>query len=209
MISVAQLKLCLVTQIYDMSLEAYLHFITLAIEGGVTSVQLRDKTHSIFAVRHVAAALKELLTSLQIPLIINDNVQLAKEIDADGVHLGQSDLSPLQARDMLGSNKTIGWSIETMEQLQIANHLDCIHYVAASAVFLSNTKQNCKTLWGLEGLKHFTKQSKHPVIAIGGINKTNIQDVFTHGAAGAAVISAIHSSSAPKVAALELIQAIH
>lgn len=149
------------------------------------------------------------LRPLTIPLILNDHVDLAKEVDADGIHLGQSDCSPIEARQILGPNKLIGWSVETFEQLEQANECSCIDYIAASAVFLSQTKTNCKTIWGLEGLKKIAQHSIHPVIAIGGINVGNVRSVMKAGAAGVAVISAIYDHPQPEQAAQSLIQEIN
>lgn len=208
-LQIDSMKLCLVTHSNACPLDQYLQFILHAVQGGVTSVQLRDKTSSSSTLKNIAIALKTLLSPLHIPLIINDNVTLAKEIDADGVHLGQSDTSPIEARHILGANKIIGLSIETKTQLQQANELNCIDYVAASAIFPSRTKLNCKTIWGLEGLLTLTKISKHPVIAIGGIDLSNIQQVIKHGASGIALVSAIHDHPHPEIVAAALIQEIH
>lgn len=202
------IKLCLLTHIQQTSLEEYQRFIIQAIEGGVTAIQLREKNKTPSELLELGLGLKSILTPLSIPLIVNDHVDLAKKIDADGIHLGQSDVSPLDARYQLGPKKIIGLSIETMENLEEANSLSCIDYVAASAVFPSTTKKDCKTIWGLEGLKKLKSYSKHPIIAIGGIDKTNAKQVMEHGASGIAVIGAIHQSSHPKQAAAQLIQAM-
>lgn len=203
------MKLCLITHPEHRSIERYEQLIRAAISGGVTSVQLRNKTNDMAMLHNTATALLSLLRPLRIPLIINDNVALAKEIDADGVHLGQSDISPVEARKMLGVNKLIGWSIETHEQLEQANQLTCIDYIAASAIFPSKIKHDCKTIWGLTGLETLAQQSRHPVIAIGGIDINNIRDVMAHGAFGVAVISAIHDHDLPEIAASELIREIN
>lgn len=203
------LKLCLVTEPKHASLDAYLNFLEQAILGGVTAIQIRDKHHSFATVYQSALAIKALLSSYSIPLIINDSIELAQRIDADGIHLGQSDMPPLDARKLLGKDKIIGLSIETLEQLDVANTLDCIDYVAASAIFKSKTKLDCKTLWGLDGLKQFSQASKHPVIAIGGITKDNVRQVVQHGASGIAVVSAIHDHPNPKLAAENFIQEIN
>jgi thiamine-phosphate pyrophosphorylase len=206
--NIASLTLCLVTQFNHLALDQYLQFLKRAIAGGVTSVQLRDKTSAPHIVRSTALAFKSLLAPLGIPLIINDYVELAAEIDADGVHIGQADFSPVQARTLLGPDKAIGYSIESFSELEKANELNCIDYVAASAVFASKSKQDCKTIWGLAGLKQLSQLSKHPVVAIGGINLNNVGDVIRQGACGVAVISAIQDSINPVLAARELIQEI-
>jgi thiamine-phosphate pyrophosphorylase len=204
-----QLKLCLVTSIETKPFSLYKEFILRAVEGGVTLVQLREKSKNLTQIRHIALELKAMLDPFNIPLIINDYVEIAREIDADGVHLGQSDLSPDAARQLLGPSKIIGWSIETLEELEIANQLTCIDYIAVSAVFSSKTKSDCKTIWGLDGLRKIAGKSKHPVIAIGGIDQQNIQHIIDNGASGAAVISAIHCQNDPKKAAHNLITEIN
>jgi thiamine-phosphate pyrophosphorylase len=201
------LKLCLVTNIQKQSISAYRSLLLKAIQGGITSVQLREKTPDLVEFKQLALELKTILRPFNIPLIINDHVNIAKEIDAEGVHIGQSDLSPFEARKILGPEKIIGLSIETFEELQIANQLTCIDYVAASAVFPSKTKLDCKTIWGLDGLLQITQSSKYPVIAIGGIDISNIGMIIDHGACGAAVIGAIHNHD-PKKAAEDLIAEI-
>lgn len=203
------LKLCLVTKPDHLFLDQYLHFLSQAIEGGVTCVQLRDKHTPISILRTSAMAIKERLDSLKIPIIMNDHVELAYDLDVSGVHLGQNDASPLEARQVLGPDKIIGWSVESMNDLERANQLDCIDYIGASSVFSSSSKLDCKTIWGLGGLKILAEQSKHPVVAIGGIHAENAQDVVHHGAAGIAVISAIHNQTNPKLASNQLIQAIN
>lgn len=204
-----QLTLCLVTNIQEKPFSLYKEIILQAVAGGVTLIQLREKSKNLTHIRQMALKLKTILNPLKIPLIINDYVEIVKEIDADGVHLGQSDLSPTVARKILGPNKIIGLSIESLEELEIANQLTCIDYIAVSAVFPSKTKPECKTIWGLDGLLKITQKSKHPVIAIGGINQQNIRDVIDNGVSGAAVVSAIHCHRDPQKAANHLIKEIN
>lgn len=203
------LKLCLVTHRENIPFSLYQEMILQAIAGGVTLIQLREKSHDVAELRQHAFALKALLQPHRIPLIINDHVDIAKAVQADGVHLGQSDLSPVITRTLLGDDKIIGWSIESFDDLEKANELSCIDYVAISAVFPSKTKSNCKTIWGLEGLQAAAQQSKHPVIAIGGINQHNVSQVIAQGACGVAVVSAIHDHDSPKSAATDLINKIN
>lgn len=201
------LRLCLVTNLQHQPFSLYKPFILKAIQGGVTSVQLREKTKNVFEFQQLALQLKSTLRPFNIPLFINDHVEIAKDIDAEGVHIGQSDLSPYEARKILGPAKIIGWSIETLEELEIANQLTCIDYIAASAVFPSKTKPDCKTIWGIDGLRKITQLSKHPVMAIGGINLSNIEMIINNGACGAAVIGAIHNHD-PRKSAADLIAEI-
>ena len=132
----------------------------------------------------------------EVPLIINDDIRLAKALNADGVHLGQTDDSVTKAREILGPNKMIGLPIESFKQLEQANTLP-IDYVTASAVFLSQTKPDCRTLWGLHDLAQLVKMSAHPITAIGGINTQNAIQVIRTGVHGIAVVSAIHNAPHP------------
>ncbi|HBI22512.1 MAG TPA: thiamine phosphate synthase [Legionella sp.] len=202
------LQLCLVTHIPDTSIEVYQQFILDAIAGGVTLIQLREKKASLTDIYAFAIALKALITPFSIPLIINDHVAIAKAVDATGVHLGQTDINPLEARAILGPDKWIGLSVETLEDLAVSNQLTCIDYIGASAVFPSHTKPDCKTIWGIEGLKHISTHSTHPVVAIGGISQQNIQQTMACGVSGVAVIGAIYDQPNARIAAMELTREI-
>ncbi len=199
-----QLKLCLVTNIGNKPFQEYLNFIEQAVAGGVTMVQLREKFIPYSEIKKRALALQDILRTFNVPLIINDYVDLAIEIDADGVHVGNSDMSALKAREKLGLSKIIGVSIENMEDLEDANKLP-VSYVAASAIFPSSTKLDCKTFWGIDGLKIVVEKSTHPVIAIGGIGPQHIAEIFNTGAKGVAVVGAIHEASDPYRAARSLL----
>lgn len=200
------IKLCLLTQIEHQTFADYLSFIRLAVSGGITSVQLRNKHADALVLQEQALLLKAILDPFNIPLILNDHVDLAKDIDAAGIHLGQSDTHPDVARAKLGPNKIIGLSIETQAELELANKLSSINYVAASAVFPTQSKSDCKTIWGLEGLRKICQQSIHPVVAIGGIQLDNIAAVSEAGVAGVALIGALHQSTHPDITASKMIQ---
>jgi thiamine-phosphate pyrophosphorylase len=202
------LRLCLVTNLRAQSLESYQSFIIKAVKGGVTSIQLREKAADMDKLYEMVFLLKRTLKPFNIPIIINDYVNFAKAIDADGVHIGQSDVDPESARKILGPDKIIGLSIESLAELEKANQLSCIDYVAASAVWPSKTKPGCRTIWGLNGLKKFAQASRHEVIGIGGITKKNVQRLIEGGASGAAVIGAIHDADDPELAAKILINTI-
>lgn len=206
--NVHALKLCLVTNLQNQSFQSYESFLLKAIKGGITSVQLRAKNKNLLEFRELALQLKKLLSPFRIPLIINDHVEIAQEIDADGVHIGQSDYAPHEARKILGASKILGWSIETLADLEAANQLTCIDYVGASAVFPSKTKLDCHTIWGLSGLEIITKLSRHPVVAIGGIQLTNVRSVMECGACGVAVVDALHCAD-PQQSANDLIAEIN
>lgn len=201
------LKLCLVTNRQNQSFSSYQSIILKAVKGGITCVQLREKTDNLLEFRKLALQFKTLLRPFNVPLIINDHVDIAKDIDAEGVHIGQSDMPAAEARKILGPSKIIGLSIETLEELEKANQLPDLDYVAASAVFPTKNKLECKTYWGIEGLRQVSELSKHPVVAIGGINLNNIGSIIDNGACGVAVIGAIHDHE-PALAATHLITKI-
>lgn len=188
--NINQLKLYLLTNIKDQPISQYINFIEQAIYGGVTMVQLREKYNSYSEIKVKALALQKLLRPLNIPLIINDHVELAAEIDAEGVHLGNEDMSVIYAREILGKDKIIGVSVESMEDLERANNLP-INYIAVSAIYQSKTKLNCKKLWGIEGLKQVVDKSIYPVVAIGGIELKHVREIMLAKAEGIALISAI------------------
>ncbi|ARH01177.1 thiamine phosphate synthase [Legionella micdadei] len=200
-------KLMLVTHRQGRPIDNYLRFIKECVEAGVTSIQLREKGASPEFLLDYALQLKVLLDSYQVPLIINDNVDLALEVDAHGVHLGQSDGCPVHARQRLGADKWLGLSIETEDDLIRAN-ASRVDYVAASAVFPTINKANIRTIWGLKGLNSLVKNSLHPVIAIGGINQYNIHEVMMTGAKGVAVIGQLHDAPDPSLMTTHLRQLI-
>ena len=199
-----QLRLCLVTNIQG-DLTGYAKTIRGAVRGGVTMVQLREKQNDRKLIKEKAQFLKNILRPLSVPLIINDYVELAAEVGADGVHIGQQDVPVPVARRILGQDKIIGLSIESFDDLYAANECSDLSYVTASAVFPSMTKPDCKTIWGLENLKKLVAESSHPMTAIGGIDLSNSSEVFRAGACGVAVVGAIHNAPDPYHAAKTLI----
>ncbi|MGL5721941.1 MAG: thiamine phosphate synthase [Brevinema sp.] len=191
-------KLMLITHRESMPLDHYLRFIKICLEAGITSLQLREKESSYSFQKEFGIQLLELCRRFHVPLIVNDNPKLAADIKAAGVHLGQSDSSPTEARALLGADTIIGWSIETMDQLETANNLDELTYVTASAVFPTPTKTGEKqTFWELDGVRQLAEKSRHTLTAIGGIDLENADDVMKAGAEGLAIIGAIHHAENP------------
>ena len=178
-----------------------------AVEGGIEMIQIRDKTSPKHLIFEAAQEIQPLLKTANIPLIINDDVDLALALKADGIHLGQSDLKVTQARAMLGDKALVGLSVETLEQ---AANSQCenITYLAASPVFETKTKRDCQEPWGISGLKHLCSVSCHPIYAIGGIHLNNIESVLGCGVAGIAIISAIAQANCPKTATKEFLNSI-
>lgn len=196
-------KLILVTHRQNQSLDNYLSFIKQCVSNGVSCVQLREKNAEPAFKLQFAQGLQELLLAYEVPLIINDDIQLALEVNAAGVHLGQSDASIETARKLLGNSKYIGLSIEAEQELEQAN-LFALDYVAASAVFPSQHKDNLKKIWGIEGVQKLCKQTKHPVVGIGGLNEENMVQLLQAGAKGAAVIGALHQAVDPAAMSAKL-----
>ena len=198
-----KLKLYLVTD-RELSLGRSLEeVVSEAVAGGATIVQLREKETSTGEFIELAFRLKEILKPYNIPLIINDRVDVALAVDADGVHIGQSDMPYELARKLLGPHKIIGLSVENMDDLIKANELD-VDYVGISPVYGTPTKTDTAEPFGLEGLREAVKLSKHPTVAIGGMNAKTIGDVMATGTNGVAVVSAICSATNIAQATAEL-----
>ena len=175
-----------------------------AVAGGVTMVQLREKEASTHDFVTLARALKEALSDMQVPLLINDRIDVALAVDADGVHIGQSDMPYDVARKLLGPNKIIGLSVENHQQVLDANELDC-DYIGVSPVFATPTKTDTATPFGLDGLREAVRTSLHPTVAIGGMNLETAASVMACGTDGIAVVSAIMGTSDPERASRELL----
>ena len=187
------LKLYLVTD-RELSLGRSLEeVVSEAVKGGVTVVQLREKDASTGEFIELARRLMKLLKPLRIPLIINDRVDVALAVDADGVHIGQSDMSYEDARRLLGPDKIIGLSVESFEDIEAANALD-VDYIGISPVYGTPTKTDTAEPFGLEGLRKAVQMSAHPTVAIGGMNASTIAEVMAAGTDGVAVVSAICSA---------------
>ena len=174
-----------------------------AVAGGVTMVQLREKDCSTAEFVTLAKELKAALQPLGVPLIINDRIDVALTVDADGVHIGQSDMPYKTARALLGKNKIIGLSVETMEEVIAANALD-VDYIGISPVYATPTKTDTLTPFGLEGIEQVMQLSRHRCVAIGGMNRDTIGEVIARGVEGVAVVSATVAAESPRAASAEL-----
>ena len=202
-----QLRLYLVTD-SDLCLGRSLEEVVgEAVEGGVTMVQLREKSASTRTFVELALRLKPVCAAAGVPLIINDRIDVALAVDADGVHIGQSDMPYEVARRLLGPDKIIGLSVENFEDLERANALE-VDYVGISPVYGTPTKTDTAEPFGLEGLRRAVELSLHPTVAIGGMNATTVGDVMAVGTDGVAVVSAICSAPSPRTASQELLGVI-
>lgn len=196
-------KLYLVTD-DQQDLETLKFVVEKAVAGGVTMVQVREKHGDVRAFIERAEAVKSVLVGTGVPLIINDRVDVALAVDADGLHLGQSDMPAALARKLIGSDKILGLSIETEQQLQEADDLP-IDYIGLSALFETQTKTNLKKYWGYEGIKLALETTKLPIVGIGGINESNIPQLVETGIHGLALVSAICHAEDPKKATQDLL----
>ncbi len=197
------LSLYLVTDRSLLNGKDFLRTVQDAVEGGVTMVQLREKNADSLGFYRLAMDLKKILSKYDVPLIINDRLDIALAVNADGLHLGQSDLPCAVARKILGKDKIIGLSIESVEQsLHLAS--EPIDYIAYSPVFATNTKEDISSPLGLGGVNKISASANLPGVAIGGINEANADKVIGAGADGIAVVSAIMSADNPKLASKSL-----
>lgn len=178
-----------------------------AVKGGVTMVQLREKDIDTRDFIALGLKIKEKLAPLGIPFVINDRVDVALAVGADGVHIGQSDMPYEMARKLLGPDAIIGLSVENMEDIEAANQLD-VDYVGISPVYLTPTKTDTAAAFGLDGVSRAAALSKHPTVGIGGMNLRTAADVMKAGADGIAVVSAIMSADSPAQASEALLREV-
>jgi thiamine-phosphate pyrophosphorylase len=181
------------------------HVVAEAIKGGVTMVQIREKHGDVRAFIERSLAIKKVLKDSGVPLIINDRVDVALAVQADGVHLGQSDMPANLARQLIGPDMILGLSVENETQLREAQDLP-VDYLGISAIFSTPTKTNIIKEWGIDGLTKAVKESKLPLVAIGGINETNIKKVADTQVDGIALVSAICHATSPKQASEGLLE---
>ena len=174
-----------------------------AVRGGATIVQLREKDCSTREFVQLALRLKKELSAFNVPLIINDRIDVALASDADGVHIGQSDMPYNIARRLLGPDKIIGLSVESVQQAHQADLID-VDYIGISPVYSTPTKTDTAPALGLEGIREISSFTRHPSVGIGGMNLSTAADVIRAGAQGIAVVSAIVSAESPCLAAGEL-----
>lgn len=160
-----------------------------AIDGGVTFVQLREKELAQEAFYKEALEIQALCREKNIPFVINDNVALAKGIDADGVHVGQEDMEAGDVRSLLGPDKIIGVSAHSVEEALLAEKRGA-DYLGVGAAFSTNSKKDVSCI-SHETIRDICQAVQIPVIAIGGINETNVEELKGSGICGVAVISAI------------------
>lgn len=173
-----------------------------ALKGGATFIQLREKDLTEEEFLEEAKKIQQLCKKYRVPFIINDNVKLAKEIDADGVHVGQSDMEALDVRAQLGEDKIIGVSARTVEQALLAEKHGA-DYLGVGAVFQTGTKTDAREVEH-SVLKEICTKVDIPVVAIGGITQDNVKELSGSGINGVAVISAIFAQKDIETATAKL-----
>ena len=177
-----------------------------SLEGGVTMLQLREKHLDEAHFLEEAKELQTLCRSWHVPFLINDNVEIALAMGADGVHVGQSDMAAGDVRKKLGDDKIIGVSAQTVEQALLAEKAGA-DYLGVGAVFPTSSKDDANEVT-YETLKAICSAVSIPVVAIGGITQENVHQLAGSGICGAAVISAIYAKPNIKKAAAELKKAV-
>jgi thiamine-phosphate pyrophosphorylase len=197
------LRLYLVTDQASLRGRTLTDVVREAVAGGVSCVQLREKSLNSRDFLAQALALMDLLRPLDVPLIINDRIDIALACQAQGVHLGQSDMPVPAARALLPPEVFIGWSVETIAQVAQSATLPG-DYLGVSPVFATPTKTDTATPWGLEGLQRIRAATQLPLVAIGGMHAGNVAEVLKAGADSLAVVSTICSADSPRAAAQEL-----
>jgi thiamine-phosphate pyrophosphorylase len=178
-----------------------------SVQGGAAYVQLREKDVSTRTFVEEALGIKKILLPFDVPLIINDRIDVALASGADGVHIGQEDMPYATARKLMGPKSIIGLSVETWQDVEAAQKLD-VDYIGVSPVFATPTKTDTKEPWGLDGLRKIKAFSRHPLVAIGGIHEANARAVVEAGADCLAVVSAICAADDPAEATRKMVNLI-
>lgn len=189
----AMLRLYAVTDRSWVGRQSFLEQVEAALRGGATCIQLREKELDREAFLAEAKEIKVLCARYHVPFIINDNVELALEVDADGVHVGQEDMDARDVRSLIGNDKILGVTAKTVEQALCAQQAGA-DYLGSGAVFGSATKTNAKPM-SRELLQTICQSVTIPVVAIGGIHKGNITTLAGTGIQGAAVVSGIFAAA--------------
>ena len=173
------------------------------LKNGATFLQLREKEFTHEEMVQEAKQIQKVAARYHVPFVINDDIYAAREINADGVHIGQSDMEFKMARQILGPDKIIGVSASTLEQAVTAEKLGA-DYIGVGAVFHTDTKEDATAL-SFEDLKNITSHVSIPVVAIGGISADNVMQLKGTGIDGISVISAIFGQPDPGAATKNLV----
>ncbi len=205
----AQLALYLVTDSPERCRYGLLDTVKRAVEGGVSIVQYRRYGADDALMLEEASALRDYLRSVQVPLIINNKLELALAVDADGLHIGQRDISPQEARAGLGKDKILGLTVNNREQLLRAPH-ELLDYIGMGPIFPTISKEKPAPCLGIAGFDELAALSPLPVVGIGGLDVPRVQELYatSSAAAGVALVSAICASADPAAVARALREAM-
>jgi thiamine-phosphate pyrophosphorylase len=193
-------QLCLVTDRSLANGRSLAGIVAAAVKGGVTMVQLRDKTASTRAFIEDARALKALLAPPRVPLLVNDRIDVALAAGANGAHVGQGDMPVALARKLLGPKAIVGLSITQSAEAR-AEDVEFADYLGVGPIFPQLTTPDAAPTLGLEGLAEIRRITSKPIVAIGGVTAANVRAVRSAGADGVAVASAIMGAQDPMAAA--------
>jgi thiamine-phosphate pyrophosphorylase len=193
--NIIDLSLYLVTNSDNKTKNEFLRVVEEAILGGVSIVQIREKNINTIDFYNLSIELKKITDKYNIPLIINDRLDLAIAIDADGVHIGQKDLPVKLVRKIIGNNKIVGVSASTLKD-SIAAERDGADYIGTGAIFSTTTKQT--EIISIKCLKKIVNKVNIPIIAIGGLKEDNIKILSRTGIKGIAISSNIMKSDNPQ-----------
>lgn len=191
-----------ITHRKDQDDEDFLNQLEEALQGGLTMVQVREKGSDDKEFYEIAKKVKELCNKYEIPIIVNDNIDIAMAIDADGIHLGLEDEAVSKAREVLGKRKIIGATAKTVEEAQKAEQAGA-DYLGSGALFTSSSKKEAKTI-SKDQLKEIATSVEIPVVGIGGIDEENVDQLEGTGIVGVSVIGAIFNAEDTKEATRRL-----
>ena len=192
----SKLKLYLVTDPHLCASFGLLNTVSAAIKGGITMIQMRDKEASTKERIEIGRELKKILKHTEIPLIVNDDIEAAVAIGADGIHVGQSDERTIEVRNKIGKEKIVGLSCETTQDARDADPA-LVDYIGISPVFPTKTKLDFNSHIGLDGISDIVNATSLPSVAIGGLKREHCSEIFIRGCKGMAVVSAICGKEDP------------
>ena len=198
------LSLYLVTDKRNKTDEEFLEIIEEAIKGGTTVVQIREKEGETLDFYNLALKVKEITSKYNVPLIVNDRIDVALAIKSEGVHIGQTDMPADVVRSLIGDEMILGVSASTVEEARKAEK-DGADYIGTGAVFPTATKNDAPSITK-DDLKEVTGSINIPTVAIGGITLENASELAGTGIAGISVVSAIVNSKDPKIASENLLK---
>jgi thiamine-phosphate pyrophosphorylase len=199
-VDVGALRLCLVTDRKLGRGRALAEIVAAAVRGGATMVQLREKEATTRAFVEQARALKATLAPLGVRFVVNDRLDVALAVDADGLHVGQDDMPVAEARRLLGPGKIVGLSITSLSQARAADAAS-VDYLGVGPIYQQQTKYDASPPLGVEGLRAIRGLTRQPIVAIGGLTPDNSAPLIAAGADGLAVVSAIVAADDPEAVA--------